>query len=252
MKWGVAVSTHLTEIFSSIQGEGPYVGLRQVFLRFAGCNLQCAYCDTTHKAGPDFRVELLPASGVFDFYANPVTPVDVAEIIAGYNLKFHHSLSLTGGEPLLHADFIRELRQVLKHEGLLFYLETNGTLPERLADVIDCLDFISMDVKLPSATKGVGHWDAHREFLKTAAQKEVYVKIVVTGETTDEEIILTSRLIRDVSSQIPLVLQPVDPKSVLPEHAVTVQQLFGFQEKSLMHIDDVRVIPQTHKVLGQR
>lgn len=245
------MSAHLTEIFSSIQGEGPYIGYRQVFLRFAGCNLKCAYCDTLHEAGPSFRVESLPGSGVFDIYANPATPSDVAGIITGFNLKHNHSLSLTGGEPLLHAEFIRELRQILEPWRLPFFLETNGTMPDRLAEVIDCLDFISMDIKLPSATKGVALWDAHRKFLKTGARKDIYVKIIVTSETTDEEIVLTSRLIRDVGPRIPLVLQPADPRSVLPEQRITVEQLFRFQEMSLCYINDVRVIPQTHKVLGQ-
>lgn len=245
------MTAQLTEIFSSIQGEGPYLGLRQIFLRFSGCNLKCNYCDTGHKADPVFRVESIPGSGIFDYYNNPVTPTDTAEIITGFDFKYNHSLSLTGGEPLLQTGFIKELGSLLKGKGLPFFLETNGTLPDRLAEVIDCIDIISMDIKLPSATKGFALWDLHRDFLKIGATKKIYVKIVVTGETTSEEIIQTSQIIRDINSDILLVLQPVDPRSVSPEQSVTVQQLFQFQETSLNYIDDVRVIPQTHKVLGQ-
>lgn len=241
----------LMEIFSSIQGEGPYIGLRQIFLRFSGCNLHCTYCDTGHTAGPVFRVETASGTGNFEFHANPVTPEDTAKIISGFDLKYIHSLSLTGGEPLLETEFIKELRLQLDNNSLPFYLETNGTLPDKLAEVIDCIDIISMDMKLPSTTKDVANWDSHREFLKIGIRKNIYVKIVVSGETLIEEIIQASQIIRDINTQVPLVLQPVDPKSVLPQQGVTIQQLFKFQETSLNYLADVRVIPQTHKVLGQ-
>lgn len=251
VKWGRAVGTHLIEMFSSIQGEGPYLGLRQIFLRFSGCNLDCAYCDTAHIAGSVFRVERVPGSGNFDLYANPITPEDTASIITEFDLKYIHSLSLTGGEPLLQTGFIKKLRPLLDDQKLPFYLETNGTLPGKLAEVIDYIDIISMDMKLPSAGKNPAQWEAHREFLKIGVRKNIYVKIVVTGETTEEEIVQASSIISDINSHIPLILQPVDPLSVLPQNIVTVQQLFKFQETSLNYIADVRIIPQTHKVLGQ-
>lgn len=241
----------MMELFSSIQGEGPYIGLRQIFLRFAGCNLHCAYCDTGHTAGPVFRVETVPGSGHFDFYDNPITPEDTAKIITGFSLKYAHSLSLTGGEPLLQAGFIKSLRVLLEDRELPFYLETNGVLTDKLAEIIDCIDIISMDMKLPSTTKDKAHWDSHREFLKLGARKKIYVKVVVSRETTNEEIIQASQIIRDIDAHIPLVLQPVDPKSVLLQHSVTLQQLFKFQETGLNYLADVRVIPQSHKILGQ-
>jgi len=245
------VSAHLVEMFSSIQGEGPFLGLRQIFLRFAGCNLHCAYCDTRHNVGPVFRVETAAGSGNFVHHANPATPGDTAKIISGFALKYIHSLSLTGGEPLLHPGFIKELKHLLADHNLPFYLETNGTLADRLADVINCIDIISMDMKLPSATKGPVQWDLHREFLRIGIRKKIYVKTVVTGETTAAEISQASRVIREIDAHIPLVIQPVDPLSVPPHSVVTVQQLFKFQETCLNYLADVRVIPQTHKVLGQ-
>lgn len=242
---------HLIELFSSTQGEGPFLGLRQLFLRFSGCNLHCAYCDTGHSARPVFRVETAAGTRNFEFHTNPVTPEETAKIITGFDLKYIHSLSLTGGEPLLETGFIKELRLLLDNQELPFYLETNGTLADSLVEVIDCIDIISMDMKLPSATKHPANWDAHREFLKIGFRKNIYVKIVVTGETTNEEIIQTCRIIRDINAHIPLVIQPVDPRSVLPEQGVTVRQLFKFQETSLNYLADVRIIPQTHKALGQ-
>ena len=59
-------------------------------------------------------------------------------------------MSLTGGEPLLQVDFIKNLAPKIKERGLKVYLETNGTMPERLSEIIGHVDTVAMDVKLPS------------------------------------------------------------------------------------------------------
>ncbi|MHB9095936.1 MAG: 7-carboxy-7-deazaguanine synthase QueE [Eubacteriales bacterium] len=245
------MTAHLVEMFSSIQGEGPYVGVRQIFLRFSGCNLKCAYCDTAYEFTPSFRVEGRPGSGVFVYLANPVEPAEVAKIATQYNLDKNHSLSLTGGEPLLQAEFIKQLGLRFKKRGPKFYLETNGTLVSGLLEVIHLIDIISMDIKLPSTTKSGELWDTHRDFLKAGAQKEIFVKAVVTDETTESEIIKTCEIIKEVNSQIPLILQPVHSHPFFPGRDIPVDKLIIFQELAMDYIKDVRVIPQTHKFLGQ-
>ncbi|HWI54270.1 MAG TPA: 7-carboxy-7-deazaguanine synthase QueE, partial [Desulfobacteria bacterium] len=95
------VKTHLVEIFSSVQGEGLYLGVKQIFIRFAGCNLKCKYCDTPFEPETGFRVEVPAGSGRFDLYQNPVTPDQIIDIIKRLDPQLCHSISLTGGEPLL-------------------------------------------------------------------------------------------------------------------------------------------------------
>lgn len=245
------MKANLVEIFSSIQGEGPYIGVRQVFLRLSGCNLECAYCDTGYDDSSSFRVELCPGSGSFTYFPNPVEPEEVINIISNYGLNKHHSISLTGGEPLLQANFVRSLGKLLCKRGILFFLETNGTLPGELSEIISLIDIISMDIKLPSATGGREQWAVHSDFLKIGAQKDIYVKAVVTCDTTDAEIIRASQIIREVNPKIPLILQPVHPNARFPVNSISPSRLMVLQTMALDYIDDVRVIPQTHKILGQ-
>jgi len=240
----------ISEIFSSTQGEGLYAGCRQVFLRLAGCNLQCAYCDTPPPAAPErCRVERTPGQRDFALYENPLSEETTFRIVRSFDLSLHHSVSLTGGEPLLHPDLIRRLVPLLQGTRRGIYLETNGTLPEQLAQVIDLVDIIAMDIKLPSVTGLSSRWEEHRRFLGVACEKEVFVKIVVGSETTDGEMEKAARLIQTAGAGIPLVIQPVTKAG--GRIGVSPERLLIFQRIALEKLVDVRVIPQTHKATGQ-
>lgn len=238
---------NIIELFSSIQGEGLYVGTRQIFVRLAGCNLACAYCDT-----PDSRhfcktalVEQSPGKRDFSQLSNPLPINNLAHLINSLLTIRHHSISLTGGEPLCQAQMIAKLAPQLKAP---VYLETNGTLFEELALVLPHIDIISMDIKLPGTT-GKTYWQEHQKFLELAANKEVFVKMVVTGQSTQAELQQAFKLVASVDTSIPLILQPVTPlnncKPVLPD------TMLSYQEDALSLLKDVRVIPQTHKFMGQ-
>jgi 7-carboxy-7-deazaguanine synthase len=240
----------LVELFSSIQGEGPYVGYRQAFLRFHGCNLDCAYCDTVQPSPPPVcRVESEPGSGLFRELSNPVSLAAVVATLTDWRTRsagLHHSFSITGGEPLLYGDIMIEWLPDLRRLRPI-YLETNGTLPDSLASVIDHLDYIGMDIKLPSVTGCAPFWETHRKFLEVAAEREVFVKIIVGPDTSTEEIDLVCMTIRGVDPFIPLILQPVtrSGRSAVPAHL-----LLKFQEQAARLLGDVRVIPQTHVFLN--
>ena len=237
---------NIIEIFSSIQGEGKYVGCRQVFVRLEGCNLDCTYCDTENEIGrhPHCMVEEDAGSHALVSYENPLSVEQTTEIIAHLAGDVpHHSLSMTGGEPLLHVPFIRELAARV---SLPIFLETNGTLDKALAECIDCIDFISMDIKLPDILSAPV-WDAHAHFLEVARAKDVYVKVVVAAETRAEDVEHAAHLVAEVAPAILLILQPVTPYG--GSAAPTPAQLLEFQRIALRHLSDVRIIPQTHRMM---
>lgn len=244
----------MIEIFSSIQGEGIFVGLRQVFIRFHGCNLNCAYCDTVAAVNsnhPEFcSVEKTPGRRDFSNIPNPVSFNSILTLLDNWRRGWpgvHHSLSLTGGEPLLHAQVLKEWLPELG-KFMPVYLETNGILHEELTEIIGYIDYIGMDIKLPSTSGHSGLWNDQLAFLKVAAQKNVFVKIVVGRETQDWEIIRASEIISSVDRKIPLILQP----RTLNDGKIDIQavQMLEFQEITAGLVEEIRIIPQMHVFSG--
>lgn len=236
---------NLIEIFSSVQGEGKYIGCRQIFVRLAGCNLHCAYCDTNFNRTDFCNVETQAGSMKFSQIKNPVTAEKVAEIVKNFNAEVPaHSVSFTGGEPLLHWKFISEVAEFLKDSGLKIFLETNGTLAEDFKKISDAVDIVSMDIKLPSVI-GENLFDLHRKFIEAARQKNLYIKIVVSEETVTEEFLEAVNLI---PKNILLIIQPVTPFGSVKK--ATAEKILFLQSLALKKLDDVRVIPQTHRLIN--
>ena len=251
-------AARLVEIFSSIQGEGVLVGHRQIFVRTYGCNLRCTYCDSpeTLKESPVpnvCRVERQPGSWTFRALPNPVAAETLTGIVRDYLAEPHHSLSITGGEPLLHARFLEQWLPDARALGLKTFLETNGMLPEHLRRVVHLLDYVSMDFKAPSAT-GMGEaetWAKHRAFLEVAWQANVsiYGKLVVTPRMADAELDAAVDAIAQVSRAIPLILQPVTPMGAETQ-TVAPARMIELHARASRRLEEVRVIPQTHKMMN--
>jgi len=227
---------NIKEIFLSVQGEGPYIGYRQLFVRFCGCNLNCDYCDTDFSV-KDCYVEYLSGSGVFDKIRNPIEDKDLVEIIRQF--RDYHSISLTGGEPLLAY---KSLQSLLPKLNKKIYLETNGTLPEQLAQVVNLVDIIAMDIKIPSSTGLKSYLKEHYEFIDVAlkAKKEIFAKAVVSEKISRTEI----EYLNQVSKKIPIIIQPITTKD--EGLILSKKKLFQISEK----IPSARIIPQTHNYLN--
>jgi len=247
-----ANETYIVEVFSSIQGEGLTCGERQIFVRFALCNLECGYCDTAYarEQPAQCMVERTSGRGDMSGEPNPITVERLVDIVRALNVPpgMHHSISLTGGEPLLHGDFLRNFLPANRVNNIRSQLETNGTLPERLEEVIGFIDFVSMDIKLESATGGKSQWDANRRFLEISRRKPTWVKVVVSEDTTPDEIRQAASLVAAAGRGIPLIIQPVTPVNSV--QAPSGRLLIRLQEEARRHLHTVRVIPQVHKMLG--
>src|SRR5579872_94133 len=245
----------LVEVFSSIQGEGVLVGHRQVFVRTYGCNLRCTYCDspeTLKESGTPARcrIETEPGSWRFDSIPNPVPGAALTDIVRRYLVVPHHSLSITGGEPLLHAAFFEIWLPQVRQLGLKIFLETNGMLPDHLARLLPLIDTVSMDYRAASATglSASETRERHAAFLRAARAVQVYVKLVVTPAATEAELADIIDTVASVDESIPLILQPVTPFGCEPETAPPSKMLH-FHAIASRRLREVRVIPQTHKLM---
>lgn len=126
---------NIVEIFDSIEGEGRRSGRTATFIRFAGCNLRCSYCDTTYALFGE------PTPCLF-------TEMSVDEILSHVNPNYRR-VTLTGGEPLIQPH-ISDLIKALLERDTEVNIETNGTVntePFRLSDNV----FFTIDYKLPSS-----------------------------------------------------------------------------------------------------
>jgi organic radical activating enzyme len=123
-------------------------------------------------------------------------------------------------------------------------------LPAELEGVIDLIDIVAMDFKLPSSTGGRAYWKEHLEFLKIAARKKVFVKSVVTTDTKKEDVVEASILIKTVNKKIPFIMQPATPVKNFNKKP-DGNRLLEFLDIVLKNeVENSRVIPQAHKILG--
>lgn len=122
----------VVEIFKSIDGEGKRTGLPTTFIRLFGCNLHCSYCDTRYGCE-----------------GNDYTEMSVQEIVDKVGELGLDSITVTGGEPLIHEDIL-QLVDCLSYNGYRVNIETNGSVDLRTIPRFRKL-FFTMDYKCPTS-----------------------------------------------------------------------------------------------------
>lgn len=119
---------HINEIFYSIQGEGYWTGTPAIFIRFAGCNLDCSWCDTDFKLKKKMNEQTL-INNIKKFKSNHIV--------------------LTGGEPALQIN--HNLIKRLKEADYYVQIETNGT--RAIPKNIDWVTISPKEAEYPKSLK---------------------------------------------------------------------------------------------------
>lgn len=125
----------VVEKFISVNGEGTLCGQLAIFIRFAGCNLECSYCDTKWANNRDVKYDLMSSNQIYDY-------------IKATGIR---NVTLTGGEPLMQQNILELLELLSKDEELHIEIETNGSIPlNKYSKILNPPSF-TMDYKLPSS-----------------------------------------------------------------------------------------------------
>jgi 7-carboxy-7-deazaguanine synthase len=238
---------YVHEVFRSLQGEGPYVGVLQVFVRLSGCSVRCRYCDS-----PEARERsdecAMRSGGDPERIPNPITVTELMSNVRWLaDIPGFHSMSVTGGEPLDQIEFLPSLLERARVYAIPSYLETNGLSLEGARAVAGLVDFVSLDIKLPSLCPSAS-LETYREVLPLFKGTSLFCKVVVAEGFSMDELMEAAGIVREYDRGTTFIIQPatpvpgcgtVDGKTLLESHALVSSLL-----------DDVRVIPQCHRLLG--
>ncbi len=203
----------VVEIFDSIQGESSFTGFPCTFIRFAGCNLNCSWCDTT---------EAVTALGI---------SMDIPTILYEIRQSGLKYVCLTGGEPLLQRN-LDQLIDRLREENILISVETNGSqdwtwLP---ADIHCCID-----IKCPSSGM---HQSFRADCLKRLRLNDE-IKFVI-ADYEDYKYAKTIFLDKLINIDIPVFASPVYGKL---DPSLLARWILSDRIPIRIHL-------QIHKILG--
>ena len=180
----------ISELFYSIQGESTWAGLPCLFIRLAGCNLRCTYCDAQYA------------------WQEPGVAMELADILAWVAQYPGILVEITGGEPLQQAG-VYPLMQTLIEEGCQVLLETNGSLP---LDHVPTEVNIIMDIKCPDSGMAAHNLPGNIDFLRQRSQQQGNDEIkFVLSSIADfhwaREMVARERL----DQWLPVLFSPVQP-----------------------------------------
>ena len=234
----------VSEIFTSIEGEGIFVGKKTLFIRFSGCYLKCRWCDTKYA---------LPLDSGTDYQIDEIKDLIIKEL-----QPFTYKVNFTGGEPLLQTEAVIELADFVKKQtNVKTYMESSCFDSELFSKVLTYIDICKVEFKTDDS-KVVEDEEYDNLILNeikclelaVESNKATYIKIVVTNSTNLESF---KNLVYNISEKI-------KPSDIL---GLIIQPSFGIDQPTVNKLLDtydivqpmfpeVRIIPQLHKEIGAK
>jgi organic radical activating enzyme len=241
------VRIRINEIFTSIEGEGIYIGTKTLFVRLAGCPLRCFYCDTPYALsmsnGKDYSIE------------------DALHMIKATlgNSRNVFKVNFTGGEPLLQHLALYRLAELIKSEmGLRTYLESSCFDAERFAYLLPLIDICKVEFKLKDAN-AVADSNHYTILLNNALRclkyaiensKVTYIKVVASKLSKREEL---EELAEMIFGSMKVRKEDIRGFVLQPVHGInepSLEHMLSLYDAVYPYYEDVRIIPQLHKVMG--
>ncbi len=206
----------VNEIFYSIDGEGLRTGELTIFIRLAGCNLNCSYCDTKYalkaNAGKEMSID------------------SILQEIKKFNCK---NITLTGGEPLIHKDIDKLINNLIKNEYKV-NIETNGSID--IGNYVDkCL--ITMDYKLPSSNM--------EKYMNKNNLNKLKENDVLKFVTNEQDLSRIEEVLREYQLQCYIYISPIFGQ-IQPNKIVDFMKQMNNRG---INTNKVRVQVQLHKVI---
>ena len=238
-----AMQVRLSEIFTSVEGEGILFGTKTMFVRLSGCPLKCHWCDTPYA---------LPMES-----GDIISTTRAKQLISEQLQQHTYKVNFTGGEPLAQHEAVIELASYVKGLGIKTYLESACYDSARFAKVLPEIDICKIEFKLKDA--GAVEEKNYPTLLRNEleclqlavdAGKVTYIKVVVTNSSSLKEF-------KDLVNRIFGLIKTRDIAGFIiqPSHKIdapTLEKLFGFYDAIYPTYSDVRIVPQMHKAIGVR
>jgi len=231
---------NVSEIFSSIQGEGPNIGRFSTFIRLYGCNLSCSWCDSKHAInGKEFKV------------------MSIEEIASEVYSQGLHSVVITGGEPTIYPNLIDLLIELVKNENIEnIEIETNGYNICGLAEQIvehNLWPFVSFDFNISPKEQTEQYYHNENNILELLSDPELQdvghfnLKFVIEekniGANMDNVLSFLDEIMIDHVSNIYLMAEGFTQEDTVKNTKKLIQYV---QEKELT---DFLIAPRLHTLL---
>jgi 7-carboxy-7-deazaguanine synthase len=213
----------INEIFFSVQGEGKLTGIPTTFIRIAGCNLRCTYCDTKYSQEPEDGIDM--------------TLTEIVDKVISLSPTCEW-VCITGGEPLFQQE-LHGLVMLLKEHLYYIEIETNGSLaPPVWSDVVDCW---CPDIKCPSSGMSGRHsnkWFGMRE--------QDQIKFVVGNEADLDFVLKTMRTNKVLS---PVLISPVTSATINHDGIIMWNSKWAQQCVEFVRENNLQFSLQIHKLI---